>query len=258
LAVPRLLAVALATGLALSGCGDRSVKSRGNEEQPSGELTVAAAASLTTALEDYGRRFAGPRVRHSFAGSDELAAQIRQGARPDVYAAADTELPEALAREGLVERPVAFATNRLVVAVPTGSPIRSLDGLGRPGTDLVIGSPSVPIGSYTQAVLTRLDPARRRAILANVRSGEPDVKGVVGKLTRGAADAGLVYRSEVAAAGNRLQAIELPRELRPQVAYGAAVVRGTRNPGAARRYLAGLSSGAGAAALRAQGFGPPP
>ncbi len=245
-----LLAVLLAVLLPACG-GDRQ-----RAAEP--ELTVAAAASLTAALEDYARGFAGARVRHSFAGSDELAAQIRRGARPDVYAAADAALPDALAREGLLELPVAFASNRLVLAVPRGSDIDSLEDLDRPAVDLVVGAPTVPAGAYTRAVLARLGAQRSRAILARVRSEEPDVKGVVGKLATGAADAGFLYRSDVIAAAGRLVAIELPARLRPRVTYAAAVVRGSPDPLAARRYVAGLRSERGLAALRGQGFSAPP
>ena len=105
--------------LALAACGD------GDEEAPSerSQLTVSAAASLKTAFTRYGRRLSGARARFSFAGSDELAAQIRQGVKPDVYAAADTELPEQLFAEGLVEQPTVFAGNRLVLAVPAGDAV---------------------------------------------------------------------------------------------------------------------------------------
>ena len=88
----------------------------------------------------------------------------------------------------------------------------------------------MPIGSYTREVLGRLGQEDRRRILANVRSNEPDVGGVVGKLTHGAADAGFVYVTDVAAAAGKLQAIDLPGELRPTVAYGVAVVKGARDP----------------------------
>jgi molybdate transport system substrate-binding protein len=131
-------------------------------------------------------------VKLSFAGSDELAAQIRQGARVDVYAAANTKLPDQLHAAGLIGAPVEFATNELVLAVPKGSRIGSVADLARSGTKVVIGSASVPIGSYTRQTLAKLPSAERRAILANVRSNEPDVKGIVGKLTQGAADAGFV------------------------------------------------------------------
>jgi molybdate transport system substrate-binding protein len=236
-----------------AGCGGGS----DGGDRPA--LVVSAAASLKKPFEAYGRGFDPARVRLSFAGSDELAAQIRQGARPDVFAAANTTLPQQLFADRLVERPVVFAGNRLVLAVPArGARVGALADLERPGATLAIGAPSVPVGAYTRDVLSRLPAARRRAILANVRSQEPDVGGVVGKLTQGAVDAGFVYASDVRAAGGRLRSIELPPRLGPQVAYGAAVVRGTARAKEARAFVDGLLAGAGADALRAAGFQPPP
>jgi molybdate transport system substrate-binding protein len=236
---------------ALAGCGGD-----GGSDRP--EVTVSAAASLTEAFEDYGRRTPA-RERFSFAGSDELAAQIRQGARPDVYAAASTGLPEALHEEGLVEAPTTFTTNSLVLAVPRagGAGVDSIDDLSDPGVDLVIGAEGVPFGAYAREVLDRLPAHRRDAILANVRSEESDVRAAVGKLAQGAADAALVYASDVDAASERLRAIELPDRLRPAVAYGAAVVTGSENAAAARAFIDGLRSGGGPDALERAGFEPP-
>ena len=98
----------------------------------------------------------------------------------------------------------------------------------------------------------------RRAILANVRSSEPDVKGVVGKLVQGAADAGFVYRSDVEASGGELEAIELDDELKPAVAYAAGVVKGTKEPAAAQAFLDDLSEGNCHDALLTAGFAEPP
>ncbi len=222
-------------------------------------LVVSAAASLTDALTACSAGFEAADVALSFAGSDELAAQIRQGVRPDVYAAANTTLPEALAAEGLVREPVEFVTNELVLAIPVeGAGIDSIDDLGESGVDLVVGARSVPVGAYTRTVLSRLDEGLERAILANVRSEEPDVKGVVGKIAGGAADAGFVYNTDVTAAGGDLEAISLPEDLQPTVAYGAAVVEDASRPGLAQRYLDGLTAGACADALADAGFGPPP
>ena len=222
-------------------------------------LTVSAAASLTDAFEHYGRRIDFARARFSFAGSDELAAQIRRGVKPDVYAAANTKLPDALYDEKQVGRPVVFAGNRLVIAVPAGSDrVGSVEDLSGPDVSVVAGAASVPVGSYTRQVLSRLRPATERAILANVRSNEPDVKGVVAKLIQGAADAGFVYVTDVGATKGKLKAIELPESLRPGVAYGVAVVKGAKEPEAAREFIDGLLDGAGRAALRQAGFEPPP
>jgi molybdate transport system substrate-binding protein len=197
-------------------------------------------------------------VKQSFAGSDELAAQIRQGARVDVYAAANTKLPDQLHRNGFVGTPVNFATNEFVLAVPKDSEIRSIDDLSKPGTKVVIGSPSVPIGSYTRETLAKLPPAQEKAILAGVVSNEPDVKGIVGKLTQGAADAGFVYITDVNATNGKLKAIKLPKHLEPQVSYGAAVVTKAKQPDLAKKYLEGLTRGDCADALAQAGFGPAP
>jgi molybdate transport system substrate-binding protein len=219
---------------------------------------VSAAASLKQAFTTYGDAFDAARARFSFAGSDELAAQIRAGARPDVFAAANAKLPDALHADGLVEKPVAFARNRLVLAVPaSGAKVKGLDDLTRGGVAIAMGAPSVPVGSYTRKVLGRLPAAQRRAILANVRSNEPDVAGVVGKLSLGAVDAGFVYVTDVQAAGGRLRAIELPATLQPEVVYEAAVVKGTEHPEEARAFLRGLLTGAGRRALADAGFQQP-
>jgi molybdate transport system substrate-binding protein len=215
-------------------------------------LRVAAASSLKAPFTALGG------AQFSFAGSDQLAAQIRSGARPDVFAAANTTLPDALYADGLVERPVAFAGNRLVLAVARDSKIARIEDLERQGVAIAMGSASVPVGAYTLKVLARLPSDARAAILHNVRSREPDVAGVIGKLTEGAVDAGFVYVTDVAATGGKARAIELPRALRPDVVYEAAVVRGTTHVDRARAFVRGLLGGKGAAELRRAGFAPPP
>jgi molybdate transport system substrate-binding protein len=239
---------ALAVVSTLAGCGS------GGEQQ----LTVFAASSLQEPLGGYAKSFAGAEIRSSFAGSDTLAAQIRQGAGPDVFAAADAANSAELHREGLVEEPVVFAANELVIAVPKGSEIASIDDLAKPGTSIVIGDPSVPIGSYTRQALARLPASQRAAILANVRSEEPEASAVVAKLDAGAADAGFVYVTDVEAAAGDLKAVPLPARLQPRIAYAAAVVSGSDEQQLAQRYLDGLLEGEGQAELRRAGFLPPP
>jgi molybdate transport system substrate-binding protein len=244
--------VAILLLLLVAGCGGEAA----GEDRP--QLVVSAAASLTDALTECSKDFEGADVRLSFAGSDELAAQIRQGVKPDVYAAANTSLPEELAGEGLLGQPVEFVTNELVIAVPADGKVSSIDDLAQPGTKLVIGAESVPVGAYTREVLAQLPPDQEQAILDNVRSEEPDVKGVVGKLAQGAADAGFVYNTDVTAAGDDLKAVTLPEDLQPTVTYGAGVVEGAKQPELAQQYLDGLTDGACADGLQAAGFGPPP
>jgi molybdate transport system substrate-binding protein len=234
--------------LVVSGCG--------GDGGPA-TLTVLGASSLTEALGKYGDSFGGARVRSSFAGSDQLAAQIRQGARADVFASADTAYPAELHREGLVEAPVVFARNRLVVVVPAGSSVGSLADLARPGTKIVIGDPSVPVGAYTRELLGRLPVGEREAILGSVRSEEPEVSSVLAKVVGGAADAGFVYVTDARTVGGELETVPVPPRLQPDVAYAAAVVSDSDEPGAARRYLQGLLHGDGAADLRQAGFLPP-
>ncbi len=242
--------------LALAGCGGGDDDESGAERP---QITVSAAASLKTAFTNYGEQFAVADARFSFAGSDELAAQIEQGVKPDVYAAANTKLPDALYEKGLVEQPTVFAGNRLVLAVPAaGDKVASLDDLQQDGVKLAIGAKDVPVGTYTRTVLDKLPAAQRKAILANVRTEEPDVAGITGKLTQRAVDAGFLYISDVRATDGALEAIELPDELQPDVAYGVAVVKGAKQPEAARAFIAGLLDGAGAQALEDAGFEPPP
>jgi molybdate transport system substrate-binding protein len=245
--VRRALAVVLC---ALAGCGG------GDDEEP--RLVVSAGSSMSEALTECGRDFEGAAVRLSFGGSDELAAQIRQGVKPDVLASANTSIPEELHAEGLLSQPVEFATNKLVIAVPAGSDIRETADLRREGMTLVMGSESVPIGSYTREVLDRLPGGEGDVILGNVRSEEPDVKGIVGKLIQGAADAGFVYLTDVTAAGDALEAIPLPSVIQPDVTYAAGVVRSAKQPELAREFVAGLREGGCADALSEAGFGEAP
>ena len=210
--------VLLAMAVGAAGCGGDDDSGGGSGSGPT-RLVVSAASSMTKALEECAPRFGEQEnadVRLSFAGSDELAAQIQQGAPVDVYAAANTKLPDQLHADGKLDQPVEFATNEFVLAVPKGSDIGSVHDLTKEGTKIAIGSESVPIGSYTRETLSKLPPDEEKAILANVRSNEPDVKGIVGKLTQGAADAGFVYVTDVNAASGELEAIELPT--RPRAA----------------------------------------
>jgi molybdate transport system substrate-binding protein len=245
---------ALVALLAVAGCGDDATVS-GDGGKP--QIVVSAASSMKEALTACAPNFPDAGVRLQFAGSDELAAQIRQGVPVDVFAAANTKLPDALAQEGKLGEPVTFATNRLVLAVPADGKVDSLRALERPGVTLVVGAEGVPVGDYTRAVLAHLGPDRSKAVLANVRSNEPDVKGIVGKLTQGAADAGFVYASDVKATNGDLRAIELPAELEPTATYGAGVVKAAKQPDAAEAFVDDLLAGGCHKALLGAGFGEP-
>ena len=214
---------------------------------------------MTEAITSCAKDYPDASVKLSFAGSDELAAQIRQGAPVDVYAAANTKLPDELEQEGLLDTPEEFATNTFVLAVPKGSDIDAIEDLTEPGVKIAIGSESVPIGSYTREVLSRLPADQEKAILANVRSNEPDVKGIVGKLSQGAVDAGFVYVTDVNAAGDAAEG-----DRASGLASAAGDLRGGgRQEGqaagsGARRSWTGCATGPAPTPSQEAGFGPAP
>jgi molybdate transport system substrate-binding protein len=252
-----MAAVTLGAGVSACGGDPSSSGSRAAKSSASsGPVVVSAAASLQGAFTTFGQSFQ-PNPRFSFAGSDQLAAQIQQGVKPDVFASANTKLPDQLYAKGLVEKPRVFAGNRLVLAVPADSKFKSIADVARRGVTVAIGSASVPIGAYTRQVLGKLG-AQGAAILRNVRSEEPDVKGVVGKLSEGAVDAGFVYITDVDATKGRLHAIDLPSVASPTVAYGIAVVKGAEHRQAAEKFVAGVMSAKGQQILKTAGFEPPP
>lgn len=239
----------LALVFAFGGCGG------GDDDEPT--LVFLGAASLQEAGTKYAESFEGADVKTSFAGSDELAAQIRQGAEADVFASADTEFPKALQAEGLAYAPTVFAGNRLVVVTQPDGSVKSLDDLAKLETDIVIGAPSVPVGAYTRTFLGRLPASQQKAILANVRSEEPDVTSVLAKVEQGAADAGFVYATDARTAP-KLHVLRFPERLQPEVAYAAVVLKTTKDKQLADRFLDGLVNGAGAEYLQQAGFLPPP
>jgi molybdate transport system substrate-binding protein len=214
-------------------------------------LDVYAAASLAEVFPQI-----DPNARFSFAGSDELATQIREGAPADVYAAASSKYPQELYDEGLVEEPVAFASNRLVLIVPRANPaaIDSVEDVLQPGVKLVVAAEGVPVGDYTRTVL---DTLGMTAALDNVVSNEDDVKGVAGKVALGEADAGFVYATDVTAVDDRVRAIELPENAQPPIEYQVAVVTASDDPDAARAFVELLGTPAGQDALAQAGFAQP-
>jgi molybdate transport system substrate-binding protein len=238
-----LLAVA---ALLLASCG--------GDDDGAGDfdgLTVFAAASLTEVFQEI-----APDATFNFAGSDELATQIREGSPADVYAAASPRYPDELFEEALVDEPQIFATNRLVLIVPPDNPagIESVDDLGAEGVNLVIGAEGVPIGDYTRTVLENMGAT---GVLENVVSNEEDVKGVVGKVTSGAADTGFVYVTDANAAGDAVQAIELPEEAQAVVEYPISTVVSSENQEAAQEFIDLVFSEDGQQALADAGFGSP-
>jgi molybdate transport system substrate-binding protein len=214
-------------------------------------LTVFAAASLTEVLPTIDAE-----AVYNFAGSDDLTTQIREGAKADVFAAASPKYPRELFAEGLVEQPRVFATNRLVLVVPADNPagIESVEELRKDGVKLVIGAEGVPVGDYTRKVLENLGA---EDVLDNVVSEEDDVKGVVGKVALGEADAGFVYATDVKPVAADVQVIELPDAAQPTVEYLIAVVAGSDRKEEAEAFVDLVLSDQGRKALASAGFGVP-
>ena len=214
-------------------------------------LTVLAASSLTDVLP----RLA-PGILYSFGGSNALATQIEQGAPADVFASANTSLPAKLHARGLVERPLPFTRNALVVVVPASNPgrIASVRDLARPGVSVDVANASVPVGGYTQKVLQRLGLAKQ--VNANVVSRETDVRSVLTKVALGQADAGFVYATDARTVAKKVHVIRIPASAQPNVTYAIAVVTKSTHQVAARKLVDHLRSKAGQAFLARYGFLP--
>jgi molybdate transport system substrate-binding protein len=236
----RVLVVVLAVALVVVPSGGAGATAR---------ITVYAAASLTEVFPRIDRNPA-----YSFAGSNQLALQIRQGAPADVFASAAPNFTQELYGDGLVEKPVTFASNRLVLAVPKSNPadLHSVFDLGRKPVKLVVGTARVPVGTYTRQVLRNLGMT---SVLTKVVSQEPDVKSIVGKVALGEADAGFVYRTDVKPVADRVSAISIPAWAQPKVRYEVAVVRASRNKAAARTFVRALTKVRAKRLLRQAGFG---
>ena len=213
---------------------------------------VLAAASLTEVLP----RIA-PDAAYSFGSSNALAEQVRRGAPFDVYFSASPVYTQALYQEGRVRKPVAFATNSLVVIVPRSNPakIKTIFDLAkRPKLKLVVAGPKVPIGLYTREVLKRLGLLK---VLKRTVSFEPDVKGVVGKVALGQADAGFVYLTDIAPVATRIRAIAIPARAQPTVVYELALAAKPIDLESAQDLVIAVLAPDGRRQLRAARFGLP-
>lgn len=254
-----LLVAACATTGAEPGAADGTPGGpAGAADELAGTLTVFAAASLAEVVDELATTMEQqhPRleVRTSSAGSSDLAAQVEAGAPADVLATADEATMRRLVDGGLTAgAPAVVATNHLAVVTPPDDPagVGTFADLARPGTAVVVCAPRVPCGAATER-LERLTGTT----LAPV-SEEGSVTDVLGKVTSGQADAGVVYATDARRAGGAVREVPVPEAADVTTDYPVAVLADAPAPEAAAAFVDLLTGAQGRRALANAGFGPP-
>jgi molybdate transport system substrate-binding protein len=212
---------------------------------------------LTDSFKVLGASFqaahSGVAVHFNFAGSPTLVTQIEQGASADVFASADTTNMNKLNSDGFTGgTSQVFAHNKLEIIVAAGNPkgITGLADLVKPGVIYITAAPTVPAGKYALQILAAA------GLKVTPKSLETDVKSVVGKIELGEADAGIVYTTDVKAAGSRAQGVPIPDAFNVVASYPIVAVKGTKNSNLATAFIAYVLSADGQATLQTFGFLP--
>jgi molybdate transport system substrate-binding protein len=245
--------------VALTGCSSAQPGDRQAESGPalSGDITVFAAASLNEAFERMAAQFEaahpGLRVVLSFGGSSVLAEQLLQGAPADVFASADRPTIRRVEDAGLVTGDAVFATNVLEIAVPPGNPARvaTLEDLARPDLAVALCAADVPCGASARAAFSASGVTPRPDTL------ERDVKSVLTKVRMGEVDAGVVYRTDVLAAGGDVDGVPIPDAVNVTNEYPIASLADGAHRKVADAFVSFVLSDAGRAVLDEAGFGAP-
>lgn len=245
--------VALAVVALSSACGNRP-SAASSPSALAGTITVFAASSLTSAYTAIGKDFQkahpGTMVKLSFGGSSTLVTQIQQGAIGDVFASADQPNMQKAVDAGLVAgAPTIFAHNRLEIVVGAGNPkhVSGLSDLAHSGLVVVLCAPGVPCGRYATQAL------QKAGVTVTPASQETDVKAVVSKVALGEADAGIVYVTDVKAAGADVQGVEIPADQNVVAEYPVGVLKDSQNARLANAFISYLL-GAGQPTLARYGF----
>lgn len=258
----RRVLAALAAVLVLAACGDAEDTGSDGAASPaqgglSGTVTVFAAASLTGSFGTLGTQFEtahpGVTVKFNFAASSALATSIGQGAPADVFASASPRNMQAVVDGGDAADPRTFATNVMAIAVPPDNPagVTTLADLAEPGLKLALCQAQVPCGATAKTVLDKAGLA-----VTPVTYGA-DVKAVLTAVQLGEVDAGVVYRTDVLAAGAKVTGIEIPAARNASTAYPIATLTGAPNKAAADAFVAYVLSAAGTTVLTEAGFAAP-
>ncbi|MFJ7153905.1 molybdate ABC transporter substrate-binding protein [Streptomyces sp. NPDC101118] len=259
-AAAALLSAALILPLSACGSDDKKDAAKDSAASPSAgakgaKLTVLAASSLTNVFEKakaaYEKSHPGTQITFSFAGSQELAAQVKQGAPADALVTADTKTMDGLKAE--TGTPAVIAKNRLVIATGKGNPhkVGALKDLADTKLKVVLAAPEVPVGRYSKKILDA------QKIVVKPVSQEPNVRAVLSKVELGEADAGLVYKTDVTSAADKVDAVEIPDDQNAVASYPAATLKGSGNAEAAAAFVAWLSSPEAQKILQDAGFQKP-
>ncbi|WP_099041636.1 molybdate ABC transporter substrate-binding protein [Mycobacterium neglectum] len=248
----KLFASAAVLTLVVSACGSS------NNAADSQTIVVFAAASLKSTFTQIGEQFKtdnpGAAVEFSFAGSSDLVTQLTQGAPADVFASADTTNMDKAADAGLLDGdPVNFASNTLTIAAAPGNPkqITSFQDLTKSGLTVVVCAPQVPCGSATQKV------EEAAGVGITPVSEESSVSDVLNKVTTGQADAGLVYVTDAAAAGDKVTAVAFPESADALNTYPISALKSSEHQRLARKFIDAVTDEAGQKTLSAAGFAKP-
>jgi molybdate transport system substrate-binding protein len=260
----RVVLLALSS-LAMVSCGDDGGESASPTGAPDsasagveGDITVFAAASLTESFTEVGEAFGaanpGATATFSFDASSALVEQITQGAPADVFASADSANMDKLTEAGLHgSEPVIFATNLLTIVVAPGNPlgITGVADLADADLTTVICADEVPCGRYATEIFAHA------GVTVTADSLEQNVRGVVNKVTAGEADAGVVYVTDVTAAGDGADMVEIPEDINVLAEYPIATVEGSGSAEVGETFIEFLTGTEGQAIMAEYGFGAP-
>jgi molybdate transport system substrate-binding protein len=264
-AVTLLTASVIAVGLA--GCGSNqnsgtssaSSASAGESSSAalSGNITVFAAASLTESFTEIGKQFEaanpGTKVTFSFGASSALAEQINAGAPADVFASASPKNMDQVVSAGGASGSKVFATNKMEIAAPPSNPahVASVNDLAKSSVKTALCQPQVPCGSVAQQVFTNAKITVKPVTL------EPDVKSVLSKVQLGEVDAGMVYVTDVKAAGDKVKGVEIADDVNASTDYPIAALTKSGKAAVASAFVDMVLSPAGESVLTAAGFQAP-
>lgn len=247
--------VCVLAAVLLGACGGSSGSASSSPTPLSGTVDVFAAASLTAAFNALGTDFQTSNseitMKFNFAGTPTLVTQIEEGAPADVFASADTTNMDKLKSDGFTSgTPQVFARNKLEIVVAPGNPkgITGLADLAKPGVVYITEAATVPAGKYA------LQALKLAGVTVTPKSLETDVKSVVSKIELGEADAGIVYTTDVTAAGSKVSGVQIPDADNVIATYPIVTVKATANSAAANAFIAFVLSAAGQAKLHSFGF----